>query len=51
MLSYYLLCFLFNKIKEEGRTGTAWMRGVGEQGKGEEMAQTMYTQMNKCINN
>jgi hypothetical protein len=30
-LSYYLLCFLFNKIGE--------------------VAQTMYTQMNKCINN
>jgi hypothetical protein len=24
-LSYYLLCFLFNKIgEEEGRTGSAW---------------------------
>jgi hypothetical protein len=23
-LSYYLLCFLFNKIGEEGRTGSAW---------------------------
>jgi hypothetical protein len=27
--SYYLLCFLFNKIGEEGRTGSAlkWGRG------------------------
>jgi hypothetical protein len=23
-LSYYLLCFLFNKIGEEGRTGSTW---------------------------
>jgi hypothetical protein len=23
-VSYYLLCFLFNKIGEEGRTGSAW---------------------------
>jgi hypothetical protein len=23
-LSYYLLCFLFNKIVEEGGTGSAW---------------------------
>jgi hypothetical protein len=23
-LSYYLLCFLFNKIGEEGRIGSAW---------------------------
>jgi hypothetical protein len=30
-LSYYLLCFLFNKIrKEEGRTGSAWMWGWRE---------------------
>jgi hypothetical protein len=29
-LSYYLLCFLFNKIgEEEGRTGSAWRRGCG----------------------
>jgi hypothetical protein len=30
-LSYYLLCFLFNKIKEqEGETGSAWKQEVGE---------------------
>jgi hypothetical protein len=28
-LSYYLLCFLFNKIGEEGGTGSAWKCGVG----------------------
>jgi hypothetical protein len=29
-VSYYLLCFLFNKISEqEGRTGSAWKWGVG----------------------
>jgi hypothetical protein len=26
-LSYYCICFLFNKIGEEGRTGSAWKRG------------------------
>jgi hypothetical protein len=26
-LSYYLLCFLFNKIGEVGRTGLAWKQG------------------------
>jgi hypothetical protein len=26
-LSYYLLCFLFNKIGEEGRTGSAFKKG------------------------
>jgi hypothetical protein len=26
-LSYYCLCLLFNKIGEEGRTGSAWKRG------------------------
>jgi hypothetical protein len=26
-LSYYCLCFLFNKIGEEGRTGSAWNQG------------------------
>jgi hypothetical protein len=29
-LSYYLLCFLFNKIREqEGGTGSAWKCGGG----------------------
>jgi hypothetical protein len=23
-LSYYLLCYLFNNIREEGKTGSAW---------------------------
>jgi hypothetical protein len=26
-LSYYLLYFLFNKIGEEGRTGSSWKAG------------------------
>jgi hypothetical protein len=26
-LSYYLLCLLFNKIREEGGTGSAWKWG------------------------
>jgi hypothetical protein len=46
-LSYYLLCFLFNKItEEEGGTGFAWKWGwrVGE------VAQTVYTHVSKCKN-
>jgi hypothetical protein len=45
--SYYLLCLLFNKIREqEGRTGSAWkLRG------GEKVAQIMYTHVSKCKNN
>jgi hypothetical protein len=44
-LSYYLLCFLFNKIMEqEGKTGSA--RSVGR-----EVAQTMYTNVSKHKNN
>jgi hypothetical protein len=35
-LSYYLFCFLFNIIGEEGRTGSAWKPGMsggaGEKG-------------------
>jgi hypothetical protein len=32
-LSYYLLCFLFNKIREqESRIGSAWKGGWGEGG-------------------
>jgi hypothetical protein len=51
-LSYYLLCFLFNKIGQQSRTGSAWKRegwrGEGvDRGQGEEMAQTMYAHMNK----
>jgi hypothetical protein len=42
-LSYYLLCFLFNKIREqECRTGFAW--------KWVEVAQTMYIHVSKCKN-
>jgi hypothetical protein len=45
-LSYYLLFFLFNKIPErKGRTGSAL--GGGWSGV---VAQTMYTHVNKCIN-
>jgi hypothetical protein len=43
-LSYYLLCFLFNKIEQEGRTGSAQKQG------GDEEAQTMYIQVSKCKN-
>jgi hypothetical protein len=40
--SYYLLCFLFDKIREEGGTGSAWNRV--------EVAQTMFTHVSKCSN-
>jgi hypothetical protein len=55
-LSYYCLCLLFNKIGEEGRTGSAWKQGkwkggrewkIGGRGAGGRMAQTMYAHMNK----
>jgi hypothetical protein len=40
--SYYLLCLLFNKIREEeGRTSSAQRWGRG---------QTMYTHLSKCKN-
>jgi hypothetical protein len=50
-LSYYCLCLLFNKIREEGRTGSAWKQGWsggkgGGGGQGEEMTQTMYVHIN-----
>jgi hypothetical protein len=44
-VSYYLLCFLFNKIREEGRTGFArklWVRGK------QEGIQTICTYVSKC---
>jgi hypothetical protein len=34
-LSYYLLCFLFNKIEAEGRTGSAGSEGEKAVVKGE----------------
>jgi hypothetical protein len=47
-VSCYPLCFLFNKIGEEGKTGSAWKWGVGG---GREVAQTMYTNVSKHKNN
>jgi hypothetical protein len=43
-----LVSLLFNKIRDKSRTGSAWKqrRGWGE-GKGGEMAQTMYAHVNK----
>jgi hypothetical protein len=51
-LSYCILCFLFNKIGEQGgRTGSAWKwAGVGVGGRGR-WPQTMHTLMDKCKNN
>jgi hypothetical protein len=49
--SYYLLCFLFNKIGEEDRTGSAWKQERAE-GRGDgETGGEMHAHMNKCINN
>jgi hypothetical protein len=45
-LSYILLCFLFNKIKES-RTGSAWMLGLGGGDSGK-VTQTMCTHISKC---
>jgi hypothetical protein len=43
-LSYYLSCFLFNKIGEqEGRTGSSWKQGGRWEG-------PMYTHVSKCKN-
>jgi hypothetical protein len=33
-LSYYCLCLLFNKIREKGRTSSAWKRGGGRRWRG-----------------
>jgi hypothetical protein len=49
-LSYCCLCLLFNKIGEEGRTGSSWKQGEwGEREGGQRggMAQTMHSDMNK----
>jgi hypothetical protein len=47
-LSYYLLCLIFNKIREE-EGGTGSVRKCG--GGGKKVAQTMYTHVSKCKNN
>jgi hypothetical protein len=52
-LSYYLLCFLFNKInkiREESKTGSSWKQRVGVGWVGWEVAQTKYTCISKCEN-
>jgi hypothetical protein len=53
-LSYYCLCLLFSKIREEGRIGSAWKQGEwggerGNRGQGREMTHTMYAHMNILI--
>jgi hypothetical protein len=50
----YLLCFLFNKIGEEGGTGSAWKWGGGRGwgiGEWRGGGGTMYTHVSKCKNN
>jgi hypothetical protein len=57
-LYYYHLCLLFYKIGEEGRTGSAWMRGgcggkggsgVGERGE-RWPKQCMHIRINESLN-
>jgi hypothetical protein len=43
------LFYVFNKIGEEGRKGSAWRSGGLEAGR--KGSPKMYTHMNKCINN
>jgi hypothetical protein len=43
-LSYYLLCFLFNKIGQEGKTSSAQKGGEGS-------GPNNYTRVSKCKNN
>jgi hypothetical protein len=40
-------CFLFNKVREEGRTCPTQKQGWGEMG---EVAQKIYTRISKCKN-
>jgi hypothetical protein len=40
-------CFLFNKIREEEETGSAWKQEVGGVGGLGDVAQTMYTYVSK----
>jgi hypothetical protein len=47
--SYYLLCFSFNKIRQESGTSSAWRRDWGDGGR--KVAQIMYTHISKCKNN
>jgi hypothetical protein len=47
--SYYLLCFLFNKFREqEGRRSSVLKLGLGESRK---EAQIMYIHVSKCKSN
>jgi hypothetical protein len=46
----YLWIYLSSKILFQGGTGSAWKRGCGVWGYGE-VAQIMYTNVNKCKNN
>jgi uncharacterized hydantoinase/oxoprolinase family protein len=48
-LSYFLLCFLFNKIREhEGGTDSAWKQGRARGRRTGELAQTMCARVSKC---
>jgi hypothetical protein len=53
-LSYYLLCFLFNKIREVSTTGLPGSVGTGDGWRGDgwrvsgEVSQTIYTHVSKC---
>jgi hypothetical protein len=54
--SYYCLYSFFNKIRDKGRTVSAWKQGGGgeregkgrkRRGEGAEMTQTLYAHTNK----
>jgi hypothetical protein len=49
-LSYYLLCFLFKKIREEGEIGSAQKVGGVGSGRRGKVTQTMYIHVTKCKN-
>jgi hypothetical protein len=48
---YYCLYSLFNKIRDKGKTVSAWKRGVGVRGRGQGeggvMTQSLYAHINK----
>jgi hypothetical protein len=47
-LAYYCICFLFNKIRDKGRTDSAGSERGGDEreGMGGEMTQTMSAHVN-----
>jgi hypothetical protein len=48
-LSYYLLCFLFNKIGEEGITGSVCLEARGVRGMGGEAGGRKERWLKQCM--